>query len=144
MHLYQWYIIISAFLIIFEIFAPGFVLLPIGVAGLMTAVVAYFRPELWLHAVFFICGGGLALLAVGRLREKMEADTPSLSVGPTGHTGVVVNAPEGTRGLQVKVFGDVWEVADNSVPQQNIHDFPAGTNVKVTGVIGNKITIEKI
>jgi len=144
MHLYQWYIVISAILIILEIFAPGFVLLPIGLAGLCTAVVAYFQPELWLHAVFFICGSGLALIALNKLRDRMDQTSPQQSSGPVGQTGIVVAQPEGTRGLQVKVFGDIWDVVENSISPEHLSGFSNGTHVKVTAISGNKITIQKI
>ncbi|MEY3902749.1 MAG: hypothetical protein RL189_2055 [Pseudomonadota bacterium] len=144
MHLYQWYIVVSAILIILEIFAAGFILLPIGLAGLCTAVVAYFRPELWLHAVFFICGSGLALLALGKFREQMNQKSPDPGVGPIGQTGVIVALPEGGRSFQVKVFGDVWEVVDNSLSSAQSAELQLGTSVKVTAVAGNKISIQKI
>lgn len=144
MHLYQWYIVISAVLIILEIFAPGFILLPIGLAGLCTSLVAYFRPELWLHAVFFICGSGLSLLALNRLRQQLDEKDPIQTHGPVGHSGTIVALSEGSRGLQVKVFGDTWDVIENSLTAQQAADLKIGSTVKVTSVVGNKITIEKI
>lgn len=143
MQLYQWYVIISAILVILEIYVPGFVLLPIGVAGLCTSLVAYLRPELWLHAVFFICGSGLALLAVREMRDKLDQSKPTTTLGPVGQNGIVIALPEGTRGLQVKVFGDTWEVLENTIPKEHIPTFGLGTSVKITGIVGNKITIEK-
>lgn len=144
MHLYQWYIVISAILMILEIFAAGFVLFPIGVAGLITAAVAYFHPELWIHAVFFICGSGLAILGINKFRERMDESAPPQAAGPVGQTGVVVEQPDGTRSLRVKIFGDIWDVVEGSIPEHQIAWFPNGTQVRVTSVSGNKITIEKI
>lgn len=144
MHLYQWYIVISAILIIAEIFTAGFVLLPIGVAGLITAAVAYFHPEVWIHAVFFICGSGLAILGINKFRERMDESTPPQATGPVGQTGIVVDQPTDTRGMRVKIYGDVWDVVESSIPEHQLSWFPNGTHVRVTSVNGNKITIEKI
>lgn len=144
MHLYQWYIVISAILIILEIFAAGFVLLPVGIAGLMTAVVAYFYPDLWLHAVFFICGSGLSILAINTFRERMDESAPPQAAGPVGQTGVIIDRHEGSNSLRVKIYGDVWDVVENSIPEHQISWYPTGTQVRVKSVIGNKVTIEKI
>jgi membrane protein implicated in regulation of membrane protease activity len=144
MYLYQWYVIISAILIVLEIFAPGFVLLPIGIAGLFTAVVAYFRPELWLHAVFFICGSGIALIALSKFRDSMNTKIPKENVGPVGQTGVIVAHEGDSRTLKVKVFGDIWDILESSVPAENGSMFPPGSRVRVTSISGNKVAVEKI
>jgi membrane protein implicated in regulation of membrane protease activity len=144
MELYQWYIIISVLLIILEIFVSGFVLLPIGLAGLCTAVVAYFRPELWLHGVFFICGSGLAVIALAKLRENINRTTPAGAMGPVGQVGIVVALPTVSGGFQVKIFGDTWEVLESKQSQDQEGGLEVGSRVRVTGVSGNKILIEKI
>ncbi|MFZ9521258.1 MAG: NfeD family protein [Silvanigrellaceae bacterium] len=144
MYLYQWYIIVGAVLIILEIFAPGFVLLPIGVAGLLTAVVAYFRPELWLHAVFFICGSGLALIAISKYRETLNQKATVENVGPVGQIGIVVAGESTDAAIKVKVFGDTWDVLESCVPPEKRGLYSAGTRVKVTSISGNKIAVEKI
>ena len=146
MELYQWYILLSVILIILEIYAPGFILLPIGIAGLITSVVAYFRPEIWLHAVFFICGSGFALIALSRFRET-EENKPNPQGGGhglIGQTGTVVSLPAEGKPMQVKIFGDVWDVIEGSVTAENLEQIALGSHVKVTGIVGNKISIESI
>lgn len=146
MELYKWYILISVFLIIMEIFAAGFILLPIGIAGLVTATVAYFRPELWLHAVFFICGSGLALLAVARFRDENTTQNSQESGGHglVGQVGTIVSLPAEDHAMKVKIFGDVWDVLDGSLPTDALSAYSIGTQVRVTKVTGNKIAIERI
>jgi len=146
MELYHWYLVLSVFLIISEIFAPGFILLPLGLAGLLTATVAYFRPELWIHAVFFICGSGLALLAIARFRdsEGVRKIDDAGGQGLIGQTGTVVSRATAETAMHVKIFGDTWDVVEGSISSEKVDIFPPGTHVRVIAVTGNKIVIEKI
>ncbi|MEN9530243.1 MAG: NfeD-like C-terminal, partner-binding [Pseudomonadota bacterium] len=142
---YQLYLVLSILLIVGELFAPGFILLPLGLAGLLTALVAYFRPELWLHAVFFICGSGFALLALSRFRDTQgkESSPGAGGEGLVGQVGTIVSHPEAGEPLRVKIYGDVWDVVEGTVNPSEIASIPVGSKVKVTGVSGNKITIER-
>ena len=146
MNLYHWYLVLSVFLIISEIFAPGFILLPLGLAGLLTAAVAYFRPELWIHAVFFICGSGLALLAIARFRDSEGARKMDDAGGQgiVGQSGTVISAATAGTAMRVKIFGDTWDVVDGSIPAEKVEMFPPGTGVRVVAVTGNKILIERV
>jgi membrane protein implicated in regulation of membrane protease activity len=74
----------------------------------------------------------------------MNQRSPDPGVGPVGQTGIIVALPDGIRSFQVKVFGDVWEVVDNSLSSQQSAELQIGTSVRVTAVAGNKITIQKI
>lgn len=144
MQLYQLYALVSILLIIAEVFAPGFVLMPIGVAGLVTALVAYFQPQLWLHAVFFICSSGLVLLAIARLRDhtKETQTQTKQSDGVIGQIGTVLTLKTAETPLQVKIFGDVWEVLDSDTHSLIVQKLSVGDRVKVTAIQGNKISIE--
>jgi membrane protein implicated in regulation of membrane protease activity len=144
MQLYQLYALVSILLIIAEVFAPGFVLMPIGVAGLVTALVAYFQPQLWLHAVFFICSSGLVLLAIARLRDhtKESQTQTKQSDGVIGQIGTVLTLKTAETPLQVKIFGDVWEVLDSDTHSLIVQKLSVGDRVKVTAIQGNKISIE--
>lgn len=144
MQLYQLYALVSILLIIAEVFAPGFVLMPIGVAGLVTALVAYFQPQLWLHAVFFICSSGLVLLAIARLRDhtKESQIQTKQSDGVIGQIGTVLTLKTAETPLQVKIFGDVWEVLDSDTHSLIVQKLSVGDRVKVTAIQGNKISIE--
>lgn len=145
MPIFQIYSLISVLLIIGEIFIPGFVLMPIGLAGLITALVAYFQPEAyWLHAVFFICSSGLILLGLARFREQMsEKRTQSRQqYGVVGQSGTIVALKSDQTPMQVKIFGDVWDVIDSDAELLSQQNLAVGTRVKVVSVQGNRISIE--
>lgn len=146
MELYQWYLVLGIFLVISEIYVPGFILLPIGVAGIITAAVAYFRPEVWIHAVFFICTGGLALLALARFRDasQNEKNDPAQGLGLVGQTGTVILLSSEDQPLKVKIFGDVWDVFEDVTKVATNKKWTLGAQVRVTAVNGNKISIEPV
>jgi len=144
MELYQIYLILSVVLIISEIYVPGFVMLPIGVAGLLTAAVAYFRPEYWLHAIFFICGSGLALIALAKFRDQPSLAIDQEAPGILGKIGTVVALPTSHSALKIKVYGDTWDTLEDSIPAEALSEFTLGTQVRVVKVIGNRIAVEKI
>lgn len=145
MQLYQIYLLLSVFLIIGEVFVPGFVLMPIGLAGLITSVVAYFYPTaLWLHAVFFICGSGFILLALSRFRSQTNERRrhSAQQDGVVGQTGTIVSLRTEQSPLQVKIFGDIWEVFNADDLEKTNPQLALGAKVKVTSVQGNKIIVE--
>jgi membrane protein implicated in regulation of membrane protease activity len=146
MEKYQLYLVLSILLVVGELFAPGFILLPLGVAGLLTSVVAYFRPEIWLHALFFILGSGFALLALARFRDSGENATKTGAGGEglVGQIGTIISHPEAGEPLRVKIYGDVWDVVDGSLNPSLLATLHSGSKVKVTGVSGNKISIEPV
>ncbi|MEY4064019.1 MAG: NfeD-like C-terminal, partner-binding [Pseudomonadota bacterium] len=146
MELYQWYLVLGIFLVISEIYIPGFVVLPIGVAGIVTAAVAYFRPEVWIHAVFFICSSGLALLALARFRDSTqnEKNDTAAGFGLVGQTGTVTVLSPENQPLKVKIFGDVWDVLEHQAPPSGHQQWTVGAQVRVVAVHGNKISIQSL
>ena len=145
MPLYQLYILLSVLLIIGEVFAPGFVLMPIGLAGLITSVIAYFQPDaLWLHGVFFTCGSGFILLGLARFRAQDQAQRRQQQQhdGVVGQTGTIVAIRSEQSPMQVKIFGDIWEVSNADTLLHANPNLTLGTKEKVVSVQGNKILIE--
>ncbi len=145
MPLYQLYLLLSVLLIIGEVFAPGFVLMPIGLAGLITSSVAYFQPNAhWLHAVFFICGSGLILLGLAKFREQSTARRTENQQhdGVVGQSGTIISLAAEQVPMRVKIFGDVWEVINSEPLQKSNPNLALGSKVKVVSVQGNKIIVE--
>ncbi len=129
---------IGIILAIAEIFVSGFVLLPMGLAFLLTAVVAVFVDN-WVLLLFI-----LAILEVGvfiyfrkRIRKKSK-----LSTNAAGMVGqeckVIENIPADGMGY-VKLYGDEWQA--RSTTREAI---PSGAHVRIVGIEGNKVIVEPI
>lgn len=124
-----------------EVFVPGFVLLPIGVAALLTVPVAYYVDE-WLTQLSFF---GLSLIVVFTffvkvVRPRLTKENYNTNVDSM--VGRVVEVTEtivaGGTGY-VKLYGDRWQAYSS-------HDgeFAKGEKVKIVEIDGNKVVVEKI
>ena len=124
-----------------EIIAPGFFLMWLGFAALITGVIAWVAPitmpaQVGIFAV-------LSVIAVYAAR-KWLVDNPIISDDPklndrgarlTGEVVTVVEAIENGRG-RVKVGDSVWNARGV--------DAPSGTKVRVTGSDGADLLVEPV
>jgi len=94
--------------------------------------------------VFFICGSGLILLALSRFRSQTNErrSQNAQQDGVVGQTGTIVSLRTEQSPLQVKIFGDVWEVFNADALEKSNPQLALGTKVKVMSVQGNKILVE--
>ncbi len=128
-------------LIAAEIVAPGFFLMWLGIAALVTGVAAWLLPlPLAAEVVLF---GVLALTAVFAAKRWFR-DNPIVSDDPmlndrgarmVGEVVTVVEAIDGGEG-RVKVGDGVWTARGE--------DAPIGTRVRITGVAGSVVTVEAV
>lgn len=128
-------------LIAAEIVAPGFFLMWLGFAALVTGVAAWLLPlPLAVEVVLF---GALALVAVFAAKRWFR-DNPILSDDPmlndrgarmVGEVVTVLEAIDGGEG-RVKVGDGVWTARGE--------DAPAGARVRITGVQGGVVLVESV
>ena len=128
-------------LIAAEIVAPGFFLMWLGIAALVTGVAAWLLPlPLAAEVVLF---GVLALTAVFAAKRWFR-DNPIVSDDPmlndrgarmVGEVVTVLEAIDGGEG-RVKVGDGVWTAHGD--------DAPIGTRVRITGVAGSVVTVEAV
>ncbi|MFC1672633.1 NfeD family protein [Pseudomonadota bacterium] len=135
------WLIAGVLLIVLEIFAPGVVFMWVGIAAILTGVIAWLAPDLsvqWQMLVF----AALAVSSVvaGRQwikRNPTETDHPTLSNRGAKYVDrrfVLDEAIVGGFG-KIKVDDTTWKVSGD--------DMDAGTHVVVTGIEGTVLTVEK-
>jgi hypothetical protein len=128
-------------LAIVEVLAPGFFLLWIGVAAGLTGLLLYAAPSSPWQLQFIVFG----LLSVASVvavryylrRNPIETEDATLNKRGRQYIGQVFSLHEpivNGRGT-VKVADSVWRAAGP--------DLPAGERVKVTGISGTVLTVEK-
>ncbi len=134
------YAIIGFVLLILEMVLPGFVLLPIGIAFLITAAIAYFIPTLEVTLVALAVLAPLCFFIFRKIfKTSSVATTPSNFEGMVGKVGIVEQRiPAGERGY-VKVYGDSWKVEGliGEVLEKE-------TKVIIERVEGTKIFVRKV
>jgi len=137
---WEWFwVILSAFLIVGEIFTAGFFILPFGIGAAVTAVVAFMGAGLVVQwAVFLVVSVGL-LLPLKRFADRV---TPESGVGVAadrviGKVGLVLEAvhPHGVTG-RVRLGSEEWRAASDS--EETI---PEGTSVEVQRIDGTHLVV---
>lgn len=134
------YAIIGIVLLILEVVVPGFILLPIGIAFVLTAVIAYFIPSIEISLISLALLSPLCFFMIKKIFKKNSAPSvPTNFDGLIGKQGIVEDdIPAGDRGY-IKVYGDSWKVEGLSSEALN-----KGTKVVVSHVEGTKIFVRKV
>jgi len=122
-----------------EVFIPGFVLLPIGLAFGVTSVAALFINSP-LGVLLFL---GLSLFLtiwvfVKRLKRIRQSPVRATNMnGLIGQELTITEAVAEDENGQAKLYGDRWTVYSESKSSYSV-----GEKVRVTNVDGNKLVIK--
>jgi len=143
MHWVFWYWwILAAVLAAAEIFAPGAVLIWMAAAAVLVGGLLYLFPEmifelqLLLWAV--LSGGAIFAWRAWFKRHPQPTDEPTLNRRGSAYVGrqlVLSQAIENGVG-KVKVDDTTWKVVGEDAPQ--------GSQVKVTGVEGVALVVQRV
>jgi len=137
---WHWWVL-GLVLVIIEMVAPGFFLLWIGLAAGVTGLVLFIAPGMSWQVQFLIFG----VLAVASVvaakyylrRNPIETEDATLNRRGSQYIGHVFNLDEAiVNGVGKVRVGDGWWRAQGP-------DLPAGERVKVVGVDGNMLKVEK-
>jgi len=137
---WYWWVAAAAFLVI-EILLPGVFFLWLGFAAGIVGIVALIFPGMtWPYQVviFAVLSVGAVLFARVYLKKRpVESDQPTLNRRGEQYVGRVLTLSdpiENGRG-RAKIGDSAWSVEGD--------DLPAGTKVKVVGVDGIVLQVEK-
>ncbi|MDT8403656.1 NfeD family protein [Sulfuriflexus sp.] len=134
--------IIAVVLIIFEIFAPGAFLLWLGIAAAVISILMIFMPNLGWEAQFVIFAivSVLSIVIFRQWRNKNPevSDQPALNRRGAQYVGRVFTLEVPIVDGQGKLHVDdsSWKIVGE--------DCDAGTKVRVTGVDGVVLRIERV
>lgn len=134
------WIIVGVVLLALELFLPGFFLLWFGVAALITGAIALFTDFSWqTDLIIFVVLAVIAVL-VGR-RTFSAASEPGeqpllnqRAVRLVGTVHVLADPVVNGQG-RVRIDDTNWRIAGP--------DLPSGAQVRITGVDGAVLTVEK-
>lgn len=137
---WHWWVLGLA-LVVVEMVAPGFFLLWIGLAAGVTGLILLIAPGLGWQVQFLIFG----VLAIGSVvaaryyfrRNPIETEDATLNRRGSQYIGQVFSLDEAIiNGIGKVRVGDGWWRAQGP-------DLPAGERVKVVGVEGTILKVEK-
>jgi membrane protein implicated in regulation of membrane protease activity len=137
---WHWWLL-GLVLVVVEMVAPGFFLLWIGLAAGVTGLVLFVVPSLGWEAQFVLFGVlALASVAAARFyvrRNPIGTEDATLNRRGSQYIGHTFNLDEAiVNGVGKVKVGDGWWRAQGP-------DLPAGERVKVVGVDGNMLKVEK-
>lgn len=146
MEAHYFYLFVGIVLCALEMLVPGFVLLPLGVAFIGTATIAWFSASFVVHALGFCVCALICFFLVARWNGlKAAAPKSPLTTGPVGQVGTLIEAavsPELPG--RVRVFGDTWDLlwpdGDDGLAKE-LAQLAVGARVRITAVIGNRVRI---
>ena len=138
---WQLFTVLGLLLIVAEIFVSGFVLLPIGVAFLLTALSSLFVQD-WIWLLVLL--GEFQILMFGvfqRVLKKYHGKTRAYTgaEGMIGAECVVTEAILPGQSGYVKLYGDLWQA--RSMDQAT---YQIGKRVVITKMEGNKVFVEDV
>ena len=131
--------VIAVFLSAMEVFIPGFVLLPIGLAFGITALAAIFLTS-WLAVLTCL---GLSLFFMVWLFSKKIKSIKSKCAHSTNMSGLIGQELKVAKAFssgdygEAKVYGDNWTIYSKSGTA-----YKEGAKTKVLSVDGNKLVVE--
>jgi len=130
--------VIGVILAALEIAAPGFVLLPIGLAFLTTAAAALFLNS-WLTILIALAVSLGFLIWLFQFKLKLGVPGAVIDTNASGMIGkeVTVTLPIGKKMGEVKIYGDRFRAYSISK-----RDYAVDEVAKIVLVDGNKVALD--
>lgn len=139
---WEWFwVILSALLVVGEVFTAGFFILPFGIGAAAAAALAFMGAGLaWQWSVFLVVSVAL-LIPLKRFADRV---TPDSGIGVAanrmiGKSGIVLEAvqPDGVTGGRVKIGSEEWRATS-----ENEDVIPAGARVEVLRIDGTNVVVQ--
>lgn len=137
--IWQIYVIIGVILMISEIFAPGFILFPIGIGVLATALFTLFIEETTWQIVILAINIAVALFLIRKYFHSKDSpnELKTNVENMIGKEAIVEHQIDNSNNQgYVKLYGDSWRALSSESEV-----IPKGTRVKIEGIDGNKVIV---
>lgn len=136
------WLIFGFFMIVIEIFTPGFFAASLGISAILTSVLVLLFPEIaFLHWLSFIVFNIIMFAFIRQIflkylyKNDNESETNVNAL--IGKRGVVTEKIDDRFGY-VKVYGDLWKAVS-----ENETEIAKGEKVEIISIDGNKVIVKK-
>ena len=139
--MWQLWLIIAGICFIVEIATVGFLVFWFGVGALVTMIVSFFVPDIYIQTFIFLITSTVLLFLTKPFVKKFVnkekvVNTNAYSI--IGKTGIVVKEINSILGTgQVKIGTEVWSA---KIDSEEI--IPVDTEITVTGIDGVKAIVK--
>jgi membrane protein implicated in regulation of membrane protease activity len=134
------YSVIGLMLIGAEVFVPGFIMLPVGLAFVMTALAAAFLPSLTVQLVILAVSSLVMFFLFRQWAQKIKGTSSGYASNVEamiGKEALVTEEIDNRKGTgYVKLYGDSWR-ALSSLDKR----IATSKTVKIDRVDGNKVFV---
>ncbi len=135
-----WLLIAGGFTVL-EIFTTGFLVFWFGIGALITMLVSFFVPNIYIQSAVFIISSVILLFATRKFADKVQKSSPVVKTNAyrtenkIGKVIQEINPIEGKG--EVKVGGEVWSAKsfDESI-------IPVDSEVIVDHIEGVKVIVK--
>jgi membrane protein implicated in regulation of membrane protease activity len=138
--MWTWWILATA-LFIAELLLPGVFLVWLGVAAAMVGLINFFVPMPWQIEVLLFGVFSVGVMAIAnpwmKRRQVMQSDRPNLNQRMFDYVGkrYILEQPIRQGRGQLRIEDTYWEIVGPELPK--------GSWVKVTGVDGSRLIVER-
>lgn len=139
--MWQLWLIIAGICFIVEIATVGFLVFWFGVGALVTMIVSFFVPDIYIQTFIFLITSTVLLFLTKPFVKKFVnkekvVNTNAYSI--IGKTGIVVKEINSILGTgQVKVGTEIWSA---KIDSEEV--IPVGAEITVTGIDGVKAIVK--
>lgn len=138
---YQWqyYVFTGIFIMILEVFAPTFFLIPIGLGVMVSGVFTLWVSD---RSSMYVITALCIIASVIIMRRLIRFPKSSLPTPVESLLGQEIEVESDLKpGLKAfgKIYGESWML----VPEQREQEFNAGERAVIVAVDGNKLIIKK-
>lgn len=134
--MWQFWLIVAGIFFIIEMATVGFLVFWFGIGALVTMIVSFFVPNIYIQAVIFLITSTVLLFLTKPFIKKFinkDKVVATNAYSIIGHKGIVtkdINPIMGTG--QIKVNGEIWSAKTNS--EEIISENAEIEVVEITGV----------
>lgn len=136
---WQIYLTIGLILCAGEMFAPGFVLLPMGIGFILTSAFAYFVDGNTAQLIFLAIAEAVMIFIFIKFigSKRYRSEKASVSDGMIGQIALVTQEIDNVQNTgTVKLYGDRWRaLSEDGSP------IPMGESVTIQKIDGNKVIV---
>lgn len=139
--MWPYWILIAGICFVIEIYTVGFFIFWFGIGAIFALISSFITDNLIIQLVVFVMSSVFLLLLTKPLLKRISKNTktvPTNVYSLVGKNGIVVSKIDSINSSgQVKVNGEIWSATSDL-------DLEKDTKIKVIGINGVKLKVEKI
>ena len=140
--MWQFWLIAAGIFFVIEMATVGFFVFWFGIGALISMVVSFFVPDIYIQAIVFVVSSTILIFLTKPLTDKFVRKDKTIATNAysiIGKIGIVTKEINPIEGLgQVKIGGETWSA--KTLSEEII---PENTEIEVVKIDGVKAVVKK-